>query len=334
MKTYKNLYEEIVSLKNLISAEKKAKKGKSKKYYVQKFEENIAYELKCLHDELRTQTYRPKRLKIFILRDPKTRTISVSDFRDRVIHHALCNIIEPIFDKTFIHDSCANRKNKGTLLALNRFKKFKRKTTKNLHTKAFCLKADVKHYFKEIDRNILLKTISRKIKCNKTINLIKSILNNHSEKKGIPLGNLTSQFFANIYLNELDYFVKHKLKIKYYIRYVDDFIILDILKDKLKFWKKEIKAFLDTELKLELHQDKTKIINLSCGVDFVGFRNFYHYRLIKRRSAKNIINKIKQFNNCEIDCEKFLESFRGWTAHADMANSYNLINQKLELVSL
>jgi len=178
MKTYNNLYSEIISLQNLILAWRKARKGKTKKAYTKDFEENIAYNLKILYEELKNQTYNPKPLETFILRDPKTRKISKSDFRDRVVHHALCNIIEPIFDETFIYDNCANRKGKGTLFALKRFEKFRGKVTCNFTSKGFCLKADIKHYFQEVNHNLLLEIIQRKIKCEKTIWLIKQILKN------------------------------------------------------------------------------------------------------------------------------------------------------------
>ena len=135
MKSHKNLYDKISSLSNLIIAYKKARKGKTKKDYVKDFEKNLAYNLKILHDELKNQTYTPRQLKTFILRDPKTRKISKSIFRDRIVHHALCNILEPIFDKTFIYDSCANRKSKGTLFALNIFEKFQKKSTDNFSKK-------------------------------------------------------------------------------------------------------------------------------------------------------------------------------------------------------
>jgi len=242
MKTYKNLYEKIISLKNLIFAYKKARKGKTKKNYVKEFEENLAYNLKILHDELKAQTYKPKLLITFILRDPKTRKISKSDFRDRIVHHALVRIIEPIFDKTFIYDSCANRKGKGNLFAVKRFYSFMRKVSRNgkingwfnkNQVKGYCLKADIKHYFQEVDRKILLEILSKKIKCEKTIWLIQQILDNFDNEKGMPLGNLTSQFFANVYLNELDQFIKHKLRAKFYIRYVDDFVLMNSSKEKL-----------------------------------------------------------------------------------------------------
>jgi len=143
----------------------------------------------------------------------------------------------------------------------------------------------------------------------------------------MPLGNLTSQFFANVYLNEMDYFAKHKLKAKYYIRYVDDFVILHNSKEQLKLWKEEINKFLKDKLKLELHPDKSKIISLSRGVDFVGFRNFYYHKLLRKRNIRNMLLKIKDCKNNKISKEKLLEIFQGWKAYARWANDFKLINE-------
>ncbi|MFH1359077.1 MAG: reverse transcriptase domain-containing protein [archaeon] len=328
-----DLYTQIYDLKNLILAYKKARKGKTKKFYIQKFEENLAYNLKLLHDELKNQTYYPRQLKTFILKDPKTRKISKSAFRDRVVHHGLYNLLEPIFEPIFIYDSCANRKNKGTLFAIKRFEKFIRKVSKNNTHPCFVLKADIKHYFQEVDHEILLNTIKRKIKNKQVINLITKIIKNYSNKeKGMPLGNLTSQFFANIYLNELDFFIKHKLKAKYYIRYVDDFVILHSSESQLKIWKQEVDRFLKEELKLELHKDKSKIIPLSKGIDFVGFRNYYHFRLLRKRNIKNMYFIIKEHKKGIILKEKLINSFQGWQAYAKWADSYNLINKVLRII--
>ncbi len=140
----------------------------------------------------------------------------------------------------------------------------------------------------------------------------------------MPLGNLTSQFFANVYLNELDYFVKHTLKAKYYIRYVDDFIILHNSKKQLGLWKNEINTFLRERLKLELHPDKSKIISLSRGIDFVGFRNFYFFRLLRKRNVRKMLFKIGKYKNEEISKENLLESFQGWNAYAKWANTFKL----------
>jgi hypothetical protein len=158
--------------------------------------------------------------------------------------------------------------------------------------------------------------------------LIEQIVNNNvfskSNNKGMPLGNLTSQFFANIYLNELDYFVKHKLNAKYYIRYVDDFVILHNSKEQLEKWKKEINDFLREKLKIELHKQKSRIVSLSKGIDFVGFRNFYHNRLLRKRNISKILFKIRKYKEGEISREKILGSFQGWNAYAKWANTLKL----------
>ncbi len=168
---------------NLFLAWRKARKGKTKKDYVKEFEKDLIKNLLELHEELKNQTYKPKPLKTFILRDPKTRTISKADFRDRIVHHALCNVIEPIFDKTFIYDNCANRKNKGSLFAIQRFDNYKRKVTNNLTSVAYCLKADIKHYFRGVDRDILLNMIKRKIRDGRVIWLIKRVIERERERE-------------------------------------------------------------------------------------------------------------------------------------------------------
>jgi len=187
MKTHKNIYSKIYGLDNLILAWRKARKGKTKKDYVIEFEKDLIKNLLKLCEDLKNQSYTPKPLVNFVLRDPKTRKISKSAFVDRIVHHALVRIIEPIFDKTFIYDNCANRLGKGNLFALKRFYYFLRKVTENgkskgifnkNQVKGYCLKADIKHYFEEVDHEILLDIIKRKIRDNKTILLIEKILSN------------------------------------------------------------------------------------------------------------------------------------------------------------
>ncbi|MEK6951448.1 MAG: reverse transcriptase/maturase family protein, partial [Nanoarchaeota archaeon] len=254
-------------------------------HYVIEFSKNKTNNLLQLKNELETFTYKPSPLKRFIIRDPKTRTIHASAFRDRVVYHAVVNILEPIFEKIFIYDSYASRKNKGTHKAIIRFDEFKRKISKNGKliknaknnniVQGYVLKADITHYFQTVDHEILLSIIKEKIKDENIIWLIKQILNNFDTEikgRGMPLGNLTSQFFANVYLNKLDYFVKHKLKAKYYIRYVDDFVILHHNKETLEEYKLSIDKFLRENLKLELHPDKSKIIPLKNGINFLGYR--------------------------------------------------------------
>jgi len=343
-KTYNNLYSRICDINNLLLAWRKARKGKTRKPYVIEFEKDTIGNLFQLQKELIDQTYQPKPLATFIIRDPKTRKISKSTFRDRIVHHALVRIIDSIFDKRFIYDSCANRKEKGNLFAIKRFDEFKRKVSRNgmvkgwfnnNQVKGYCFKADIKHYFEEINHGILITIIKRKISDEKVIWLIEKILNNLPDgklgggelEKGMPLGNLTSQFFANVYLNELDYFIKHKLRAKYYLRYVDDFVIIHNSKEQLEIWKKEIEIFLKNNLRLELHPQKSRIISLSKGIDFVDFRNFYYYRLLRKRNAMSMKNKVNSLNKGGISYEKFLESFQGWKAYAKWANSYELVNK-------
>jgi len=337
IKMKQGFYEQIYSKKNLVLAWRNARKGKTQKHYVLEFEKNLIQNINSLHHELKNQTYQPKPMQVFILRDPKTRKISKSDFRDRIVHHTICNIIELVFDKTFIYDNCANRKNKGSLFALRRFDEFSRKVSKNNSRKCFILKADIKHYFQEINHEILLGIIKRRINDEKVLSLMQKIFQNTTaerdgffDNKGMPLGNLTSQFFANVYLNELDQFVKHILKIKYYIRYVDDFVIFDKSKKQLKMWKIKIEEFLEEKLKLNLHPDKSRIILFDRGVDFVGFRNFYYFMLLRSRNIKNIERKIKLFKESKISKEKFSEIWQGWNAYANWANSFNLKKRMLK----
>ncbi len=338
MQTYNNLYKKIVSYRNLFLAWKKARKGKIKRQYVIEFEKDLERNLLSLYSELKTDSYKPKELITFVLRDPKTRVISKADFRDRIVHHAIVNILEPIFDKTFIYDSCANRRGKGNLFGLGRLEFFMRKVSRNgkvngwfneNQIKGYCLKADIKHYFQEVNHEVLMKIIRGKIKDEKVTNLIRLILNNHNVgggecQKGMPLGNLTSQFFANVYLNKLDYFVKHTLKAQFYIRYVDDFVILHSSKEQLQRWKEQIDKFLREKLKIELHPQKSRIISLSMGIDFVGFRSFYFYRLIRKRNIKKMQKRITELENNEISYWKLIESYQGWQAYAKWSDSFNL----------
>ncbi len=341
MKTYKKLYSRLCSIENLELAFRKAKKRKSFRPYVQEFEQNMLENLNKLHCELATETYQPLPLTTFILRDPKTRKISVSDFRDRIVHHALCNVIEPIFEKRFIFDSYANRKGKGTSAALRRFHLFKRKVSKNgtkvdkkfnnNYVCGYVLKADIRHYFDTVDHGTLLDILSKRIHDKKVMYLIKKILANHKttqQGKGMPLGNLTSQFFANVYLNELDYFVKHSLKAKYYLRYVDDFVIFHESPKVLEEYKEQINCFLREKLQLELHPDKSKIKPLAKGLDFVGYRIFYYFTLLRKRNINKIYLKLQEveelYKNGLISTETIDATINGWFGYMKGSNTFKL----------
>lgn len=333
MKTYNNLYSEITSFENLYLAFQKAKKYKRYKKGVGEFEYNLEKELFQIKRDLEFFNYKPSKPKKFILKDPKKRIIHAVSFRDRVIHHALCNIIEPIFDKRFIYDSYACRKERGTHKAISRLDSFIKKVSKNDTKQVYVLKMDIKKYFDNINHKILLEIIKKKIKDKNTIWLISIIIDNYHKNKeqgeiGIPIGNLTSQLFANIYLNELDYFIKEKLNIKYYIRYMDDFVILDTSFSFLLKIKEKIDIFINENLKLNLHPDKTRILKLNNGILFLGYRIFYYYKLLKKgnvkRFNKNLIEMKNKYKNQIISIYDIGNSLISCLGHIKYTNSYNL----------
>jgi len=292
MRSYKNLFEKICSFENLHLAYLKARTCKRYRSYILEFSFYLEENLLKLQEELQNQTYQHGRYREFIIHDSKKRHIKAAPFRDRVVHHALCNIIEPIFDKGFIYDSYACRKGKGTHRGVKRLQKF----LKNELNK-YCLKCDISKYFESIDHQILLSIIQKKISDKKTIWLIREILESTCEEpgKGIPIGNLTSQLFANIYLNELDQFVKHRLRVRYYLRYMDDFLILG--KEKSYLWGilREIQKFLNNNLSLKLHPKKVQILPVRKGIDFLGYRVFKDYRLLRKSTVKRFIKRTKVY---------------------------------------
>ena len=348
MKTYNNLYKEIYLIENLILAFRKARLGKSKKDYVINFESNLNKNLRLLQDELKNKNYKPHRLKKFIVRDPKTRTIHASIFRDRIVHHAIINILKPIYEKRFIYDSFAGRKFKGTHEAIKRFEYFLRKASSNGRKvrkpfnnnsiRGFVLKADIKHYFATMNHEILIEILRKNIKDEDFIDLIKIVLDNFDTKikgQGVPLGNYTSQFFSNIYLNRLDYFVKHRLKAKYYIRYVDDFVILHKNRKVLEEYLIKIKKYLKN-LRLELHPDKSEIYPLRNGITFLGYRIFYNYKLLRKRNINHFLNKLREnirlYQEGLISREKLEGFLQGWFGYSKFANTFKLMQKITELI--
>ena len=330
MKTYSNLFNEICSFQNLHLAYLKARKCKRYRNEILKFSYNLEANLSDLQKKLSNQTYQHGSYREFTVCDLKKRNIKAPSFRDRVIHHALCNVIEPIFDKGFIYSSFACREEKGTHKAIKRLEKFIKSAESKSLSKIYCLKCDISKYFESIGHKILFSLVQRKIGDKKVLWLIKEILNSSYKKMdiGIPIGNLTSQLFANIYLNELDQFVKHGLRIKYYLRYMDDFLVLDYDKREIRRIKEKIREFLQDKLKLELHPKKANLFPASKGIDFLGYRIFGSHSLLRKDTVKRFIKRTKTYqkklNKGLLSQEKFNNSLQSWLAYAQFANSWRL----------
>ena len=325
-KTYNNLYSDICSFENLHLAYLKARKCRRYRQEVLLFSNNLEENLINLQEEISNKTYKNGIYKTFYIHEPKKRKIMALPFRDRVIHHALCNIIEPIIERIFIYDNYACRIDKGAHAGADRLTQYLREA-KRKYPKVYCLKCDIKNYFGSINHEKLIQIIRRKIKCHDTMWLIENIINSTDGIKGIPIGNLTSQLFANLYLNEFDYFIKHDLKIKYYIRYMDDWVILS--SDKKYLWNilKQNKIFLQENLFLELN-NKTSIFPVSQGIDFLGYRIWATHRLLRKSSKKRMERKLKiyqeLYNKKKIDLKDIRASLMSWLGHTAHCNSYNL----------
>jgi retron-type reverse transcriptase len=298
------------------------KKGKTKKEDVARFEKDYKNNIYGLYKELKNKTYRHSTYYSFCVKDPKLRHIHKATVKDRVLHHAIFRVLYPIFDKTFIFDSYSCRINKGTHNAVNRLNIFARKISKNNSKTCFVLKCDVRKFFDSINQDILLNLIKCRIKDLETIQLIEEIIK--SFPKGLPLGNITSQLFSNIYLNELDKFIKHNLKIKYYIRYCDDFLILSLDKQYLDDLIPKIEYFLGNNLKLSLHPEKVIIRKYCQGIDFLGYVSFPYFRILRTKTKNRLLKKIKEksflVKQAKLSKKSFsqtLQSYLGVLKHCD-----------------
>lgn len=246
-----------------------------------------------LHHELNNKTYRHGSYTPFYVTDPKLRHIHKAKVRDRLVHHAVFRVLYPVFDKNFIFDSYSCRINKGTHRAVNRLETFARKLSQNNTRTIFVLKCDIRKFFDSVDQGMLLELIKRKVDGD-TVWLVDKIVK--SFPKGLPLGNVTSQLFANIYLNELDQFVKHELKEKYYIRYCDDFVVLGENPEYLLGIADIIDNFLKERLKLLLHPNKIIIRQYRQGIDFLGYVVLPRHRVLRTRTKKRMFRRINYKN--------------------------------------
>ncbi|OBQ37610.1 MAG: DNA polymerase [Anabaena sp. CRKS33] len=339
MKRYGNLWHEITDFSNLLLAAKQAQKCKRFKPDVLQFNHNLEQELFNLQAELKSKGYIPGNYRTFEIFEPKPRLISAAPYRDRVVHHALCRVVTPIFESTFIHDSYANRVGFGSHRALRQFTKFARSSK-------YVFQADIRKYFPSIDHEILKFLIRHKIKCPDTLWLIDKIIDNSNEqqpvidhfpgddlllplgrRRGLPIGNLTSQFMANVYLNGLDHFIKEKLKCKKYIRYVDDFALFSDDPTFLKNARLDIEEYL-ADLRLKIHPIKSQLFKTKHGANFVGFRVLLHQIRVRNSSlrlGKRRIRKlIREHQQSKLENEMIKQSLQSWFAHLKHGDTWKL----------
>lgn len=290
-------FENIISVDNLLEAWKEFLSGKRGKKDVQDFSLNLMDNIFSLHSDLLNHTYKHGAYQAFNICDPKPRNIHKAPVRDRLLHHAICRVLYPFFVKVFIADSYSCQIDKGTHRALNRFREFSYIISKNNTQTCWVLKCDIKKFFASIDQELLLVILEQYIPDQNIIWLLGQVIKSFSSTvpgKGLPLGNLTSQLLVNIYMNEFDQFIKHKLKTKYYIRYADDFVIFSQDRGWLKQQTLLIKGFLIDRLKLELHPDKLFIKTWASGVDFLGWIHFSDHWVLRTATKRRMMRRLRQ----------------------------------------
>ena len=328
-KTFADNYDSIISIENLLDAWKSFRKGKKRKKDVQVFEYHLIDNLINLRADLKNKTYTHGGYKAFKVNDPKPRDIHKATVRDRVLHHALYQALTPFYFPLFISDSYSCQDEKGTHRALKRFQKFGDKASKNHTKQCFVLKCDIKKFFASIDQTILMKLLKERIVDEDVLWLLQRVIESFystQKGKGLPLGNLTSQLLVNIYMHEFDQYMKQSLRVKYYIRYADDFVVFGEDRERLVEVLENVKIFLRGKLQLELHPNKVSIETLGSGVDFLGWVHFSKHRVLrpttKRRMMRNLTKKLESDGY-----EATRESYLGMLKHG---NGKKLQSQILE----
>lgn len=341
-KRYKNLYPQIYSFQNLYSSWRLARKGKRDRVAVAGFEFDLEQNLLQLERELKEQRYEPGKYTNFYIHDPKKRLVSAAPFRDRVVHHALCRVIEPIWERRFIDHSYACRLGKGTHRAIDQAHWWVKQYR-------YCFHGDIVKYFPSIDYEILRKLLANRIGDQQTMWLIEQIIASGAgileaespqilfpgddlwaltRLRGLPIGNLSSQFFANVYLHELDKFVKHELRCPAYLRYMDDFVLYADDKSCLHDWKERIRQFLGERLRLQLHGKKSVVAPTQVGLDFCGFRIYPTHRRLRRSNIRRFIKRFKgqrrAYQAGELSLAAWQTSLTCWLAHANHGDTWRL----------
>lgn len=317
-------YNDITSVENLLAAWGEFAAGKRKKKDVQEFQHHLMDNILRLHRDLKAGTYAHGTYYSFKISDPKARDIHKALVHDRLVHHAIYRKLYPFFDRLFIADSYSCRLEKGTHRAMERFRAFGYKASKNNTRTCWVLKCDIRKFFASIDQKILLEILAGHVQDIQILNLFKNIIESFystAPGKGLPLGNLTSQLLVNVYMNKFDQFVKHSLKEKWYIRYADDFVFFSENRKDLEGILLKVAEFLENRLKLQLHPDKVHIQTLASGVDFLGWVHFPDHRVLRTATKRRMLR------NLQVESEARTESYRGLLSHG---NAHKLSTQYLK----
>ena len=329
-KTIKNQFEKYLTYEKLMEAHEKCQKGKKNRLNIIKFNLKKEEYIQWLYEQIKTNKYIHGNYVTFYVLEPKKRKIEAARYIDRVVHRWLVdNFLEPAFLPQFIDTSYACIKGKGMHKAAQDVQNAM-KICKKKYGEYYILKMDVAKYFQSIDKDILMNIVERKIKDKNVFRLIEQTIYSGRDESGIPIGNLSSQLFANLYYNEADQYIKHKLKVKYYFRYMDDSVILMNKKEDIKLVKENIEQFINDKLKLKFNS-KTNIFKNNQGVNFCGYKiNEYRMKLRDKgkRKIKNNIKKLKwKIKNGEITSKEAKKYLCGHFGYIKYANTYNFIKK-------
>ena len=324
----KEKYDDHLTFDALLEAHKRASKTKRNSKEVLKFEIDLESNLANLYKQLKNGTYKMGKYREFVIKEPKTRIIRSLPYIDRIVHQWYVHeFIKPYIVPRFIKDTYACIDNRGTHLAIDTLQKYMRKM-RNQYGKYYIVKCDIKGFFYNIDKDVLYDILKRIIKDKKLRELTKLfIYESMKDKKGLPIGNYTSQYFANIYLNQLDHYLKEKVGVKYYVRYMDDFISLVQTEEEAKSLLTTIQRFVEDKLHIELNEKSIYFEN-KLGVEFCGFHLYEDYRKLRKRSRKKMSKKIRKWNQLYkagvLNLHDVMLSWNAWIAHSSHASCYHL----------
>lgn len=317
-------FEDVISLENLLLAWEEFVRGKRDKSDVQEFKHSLADNIIQLHQDLGSHTYRHGGYYNFSICDPKPRSIHKASVRDRLVHHAIHRILYPFFDRTFVVDSFACRIDKGMHCAINRLRAMAYEVSQNHTRTCWVLKCDIKKFFAHVDHGILMEILGEYIADQNILWLLREVIESFHvvPGRGLPLGNLTSQLFANVYMNVFDQFVKHRLKARYYMRYADDFVLLSHDRDWLLTQLPVLREFLEKRLRLYLHPNKVSIQTYAAGIDFLGWVHFPDHRVLRTATKRRMMRRVS-----EQPSDATIQSYLGLLKHG---NTFGLKKEFLQ----